>query len=403
MATVLRGVRNVTRNPARSLLVIVLVALSVSVVVATAAVNRASASQVEQLREQVATLLQVNPPGVAPGGGSAAGLPASLGAQLADVAGVVAVDPYVRRQFVDNANPVATGVLNGVVPGSELRLSAMGGFTGTPQLVRGRGLRPGDEGSAVAVVGRVFAQQNGLDVGSRFTLPAELLAARGDGPPRQDVQAEVVGVFSVDVAFGDNQVFVPLHAAQAALGVDDQVTQFWVQAESVEQVEPVQRRLSTLLGDRADVLASAPQAQRASASISALASSAAWAGAISAAVGGLIVLLTMVLTTRERRREIGVLKALGASNATVAAQFVAESVALAVLGGVVGAGMAAVGGSVLAQAVLGGADGLGSYPVPLTSAAVGIGLALLFGVIGSLYPVQRAMRLRPSDAIRTGA
>jgi putative ABC transport system permease protein len=401
VGAVVRGIRNLARNRTRSMLVVSLVAVSVAVVVATAAAGASSGEQAERLRRDVATLIQVNPAGVAPGGGSAAGLPESLADELADVQGVVEVDPYVRRQFVDNSQRVPTGVLNGAEPGEELRLSAMGGFTGTPRLVAGRYLSEDEADAAVAVVGRVFAEQNGLEVGSRFTLPGEALAARQEtGSPTRDLQAVVVGIFSVDVAFGDNQVFVPLSVAQAVLGTPNQVTQFWVQAAGADQVNQVQERIAARLGDQVDLLASAAQAKRAADSLAAVGSNSLVAAGVAAAVGAVVVLFTMALVTRERRREIGVLKALGASDSTVATQFVVESLALALLGGGLGAAVALLAAGGLAQAVVGGADRLGDYTVSPVAVLAGVGLAAAFGAAGSLYPVRKSLRLRPAEAMR---
>ena len=404
MGAVTRGVRNLARNPTRSLLVTTLIALSVAVMVATAAAGPASGQRAETLRSETATqiLVQGSPGG---GGSGVLPLPASLEAQLTSIEGVAEVDVYLRRPFSDNTQQVAMGVFTGARPRSELRLASMGSFTGTPRLVAGRTLRPADADRPVAVVGQVFADQNDLQVGSSFTLPARLLA--GPGQARggtADLEAQVVGIYSVEVASGDNQLFVPLSVAQTVLGQSEQVTQFWVQAQSADQVPAVEQRLKRLLSrqqiEGAYVAASSEQARAAAASLDAVGANATLAAGVAALAGGVVVGAAMVLVTRERRREIAVLKALGASNRHVAAQFVAESVALAALGGLLGAGLAVAAAPSLAQVFLGGADQLSALQVDGAAAAAGVGLAVVFGVLGSLYPVRRGLRLQPAEALR---
>ena len=406
MGAVTRGVRNLARNPTRSLLVTTLIALSVAVMVATAAAGTASGQRAETLRSETATqiLVQGSPGG---GGSGVLPLPASLEAQLTSIEGVAEVDVYLRRPFSDNTQQVAMGVFTGARPGSELRLASMGSFTGTPRLVAGRTLRPADADRPVAVVGQVFADQNDLQVGSSFTLPARLLAGPGQaGAAAQpaDLEAQVVGIYSVEVASGDNQLFVPLSVAQTVLGQSEQVTQFWVQAQSADQVPAVEQRLKRLLSrqqiEGAYVAASSEQARAAAASLDAVGANATLAAGVAALAGGVVVGAAMVLVTRERRREIAVLKALGASNRHVAAQFVAESVALAALGGLLGAGLAVAAAPSLAQVFLGGADQLSALQVDGAAAAAGVGLAVVFGVLGSLYPVRRGLRLQPAEALR---
>ena len=88
----------------------------------------------------------------------------------------------------------------------------------------------------------------------------------------------------------------------------------------------------------------------------------------------------------------------------MAGLFITETIALATVGAVLGLLIYATGGSLLANLFLGSIieGALGSTGFSLTSGELvyGLGLAILFGVIGSLYPVYRAVKMRPSEAIR---
>ncbi len=117
-------------------------------------------------------------------------------------------------------------------------------------------------------------------------------------------------------------------------------------------------------------------------------------GAIALLVGGIGIANVMVIAVLERRGEIGLRRALGASRGHVGVQFVAEAALLAGSGGVAGA---LLGG--FATTVYAAARGWSSVvPVPVLLASVGV--ALVLGAVAGLYPALRAARLAPAEALR---
>ena len=117
-------------------------------------------------------------------------------------------------------------------------------------------------------------------------------------------------------------------------------------------------------------------------------------GAVALLVGGIGIANVMVIAVLERRGEIGLRRALGASRRHIAVQFVAEAALLAGSGGAAGA---LLGG--FATAVYSWTRQWSAVvPVPVLLAAVGIALAI--GAVAGVYPAWRAARLAPAEALR---
>jgi putative ABC transport system permease protein len=117
-----------------------------------------------------------------------------------------------------------------------------------------------------------------------------------------------------------------------------------------------------------------------------------------------IVLFVMLYTVRERTKEIGTLKAMGASNSTVMSQFLIEGVLLSLVAGVVAVVISAVATPYLAKILLptvsSRASSASAVSVSPEWMLVGFGVAIALGVVGSLYPSWRAARTRPAEAMR---
>ena len=120
-------------------------------------------------------------------------------------------------------------------------------------------------------------------------------------------------------------------------------------------------------------------------------------GGVALIVGGVGIANVMVISVLERRGEIGLRRAVGATRGHIRSQFVLEAGLLSGLGGVVGV---AAGGAI--TAVYAGRQGW-VLDLPLEALVIGIGAALLIGMLAGLYPAAKAARLDPALAVGGGA
>jgi len=142
-------------------------------------------------------------------------------------------------------------------------------------------------------------------------------------------------------------------------------------AEAVEGVNRVTRTWNTILGSIA---------------------------AVSLLVGGIGLLSVLIISVNERLREIGIRKAVGASDADIFRQLLVESVTVSAVGGLAGLGL----GAGLCRLITFGAAMAGQdfvIPVSGIGAALGISFAVVIGLVFGLYPAAMAARLDPIDAI----
>jgi len=132
-----------------------------------------------------------------------------------------------------------------------------------------------------------------------------------------------------------------------------------------------------------------------------------------------VILFIMLFSVRERTKEIGTLKAMGASNLTILGQFMFEGVLLSIVAAIVAIAIGMIVAPVLGNLLLPrsvetgkiGSNGFsvgrnpwGYNPISVTitpeTMLLGIGAALLLGALGSLYPALKAARTRPAEAMR---
>jgi putative ABC transport system permease protein len=319
--------------------------------------------------------------------GDVAELPLAAPAMIARIGPVLEVSETGSTSAAVYRSPLIPSVNTNAlsVQAASLRLLPTVGAT----VATGRYLNAATAREPVAVLGAVAAQRLGIDrifPGERIWLGGQWFYVAGILTPA-GLAPEI-----------DTSVLVGFAAAARYLGFDGHATTVYVRAET-SQVEAVQSVLAATANPQApnEVNVSQPSATlvaRAAAQ-GALNGLFLGLGAVSLLVGAVGVANIMVISVLERRSEIGLRRALGATKGHIRTQFLAEAVLLSLVGGLAG-----VAAGSLATAVYATTKHW-AVVVPAVAWAGGFGAALAIGAIAGLLPALRAARLAPTDALRT--
>jgi len=255
-----------------------------------------------------------------------------------------------------------------------------------------------DSAQRVAVIGSVIAEilfQEKNPIGHQIRIglaPFEVIGV---------MTSKGVDATGVD---RDDRILIPIETIMRRLVRTFYIQKIHIQVESFEKLNSVESDIGNLLrerhrlGDKPDVFTIQNQAtiveaeKEATRTLTILVGSIA---SISLLVGGIGILALMLTAFRERRKEIGLRRAVGARRRDIRMQFLLESLIFACLGGFFGA-VFGILFTILASA-------LGGWNIIISWMAAFFGLALstMIGLIFGIYPASRAARLEPIEALRS--
>ncbi len=460
MNIISRGIRNAFRNTVRSGSIIIILALSIGLVIAMLAARQAVQDKIASVKANTGNTITVSPAGVRGFDGGGDPLTSDQLAKVAKISHVTKVVETLNSHLTSSD----TSLQSGIDPGSLGKRNADNSGVGTgPTMVfrsaEDDGASSGTtrtftmpvtitgtndesaiktEGSTsltwksgemfdtskdanIAVVGTQIASKNSLSIGSTFTA--------------YDTTFTVVGIYDAGNTFNNDGVYIPLSTLQKLSDQPGDVTSATVTIDSSDNLTSVTNAIKNQLGSAADVTNSADIAAATTKPLESVAGIALFSLIGAVIAGAIIILLTMIMVVRERRREIGVMKAIGASNIVIMWQFVIEAITLTAIALVVGTGIGVAAATPLTNALIsndatssttgttntqmGGGRramnfaGPGQFgqasrkaieniqaSVGGATLAEGAVLALVIAILGSAAPSLMISKIKPADAMR---
>jgi len=348
-----RGIRNTFRNSVRTVGVVVILAVAIALSISMLIARDAVTNKINTVRALTGNTITVSPKGFFGFSGGGTPLKESVITGLLSIPNVTAVQESLSEELTSTKtslkSPTPAGSLGGQFgfgssgasgfggssssttfsipvrvigtnsPGNAVVGGANGG--GTEKLTSGAAYSPTSTAD-VAIVGSSLASTNKLKVGSTFTA--------------WSTKITVVGIFNAGSTFTDASVLMPLSTVQKLASASGDVTSATVTVNSLNNVANADRAVAKELGSAADVTSTQATTEASLSPLNSVKTISTYTLVGSVIGAAIILLLSMLMIVRERRREVGVLKALGAPNRSIISQFIAESVTFTILGAVVG-------------------------------------------------------------------
>ena len=449
MGVILRGIKNAFRNTIRTLSVTLILALSIGLALIMALSYQTVNAKIASVQSSIGNTITVTPAGAQGFSGGGNPLTEDNIATIKAVPNVVSVNESLN----DRLNPSSDTNLVSAIDAGTLGARFNRRFEGGPGVTGGASssatssapisvpitvsaysdptslletssskitsgtLYAGTSTDNIAAIGTGLATKNNLSVGSTFTAYSTTI--------------KVVAIYDAGNTFANAGIYMPLKTLQTLSGQTNDVTSATVTVNDINNVDAAVSAIQSKLGSSvADVTSDQSQASSAIEPLQNIKSISLYSLIGALVAGAVITLLTMMMIVRERRREIGVLKAIGSSNVGVVMQFVVESLVLTLMGSVVGmiVGVAfsnpvlnalvtnstssntagGPGGFARGVARIGGNFG-GGIRNAVSSLHATVGLNIIFygllvalgiAIIGSAIPAWLIAKVKPAEVMR---
>jgi putative ABC transport system permease protein len=402
MSVLKRSTRNVIRNPIRLVLVIVLLGTSLMFVAAMTALSTSAQASVSEVFSHVGVEIR---------------LVSTTGKELTDQQLATAehtpgvVDYMEQIILTEKGEPALHGpaganfVVFGLSKGTNILLKGV-----LASMTAGRSFTSSELNSDVALMSNAMAQANHLQPGSTFLLRGTSLT--------------LIGLYTTHTMELDSSIVLPITTARRVLHTG--VTSLVIEAGSSDQVQTLADNLRQRLGGQVDVAVSGEdQLQSILTALNVIRNNSLTALGAAMLSSVLLIVFTVFLTMRERTREIGVLKAIGASNWQVVSQFGLEMLNMSMIASVAATFLLLVAGPAIVNAMVtlpssSGGLNQGLSPAapsgsnPATAASVGraltvtlspqtllvlFGVGIILAILASMIPAWYVARIKPTQVL----
>lgn len=449
MNTITRGFRNAFRNVTRTVSIVIILGISIGLALTMLVARQAVQQKINSVQSSIGNTISVSPAGIRGFNGGGNLLTTAELDKVASINHVVSVTETLSDRLTSsNSNlvsPITPGAFgrrqqnintqSGIGGGS---FSSFGGgsgnssFTlpvtvigttnptvldqsvggGSVKIISGNTIN-GSLDKDVALVGINLASKNNLKAGSTFTAYGTTIT--------------VAGIFDAGNTFSNASLVMPLATIQRLSNQPGDISSAIISVDSITNLASTTTAIQNSLGSgTADITNSQTQANNAIQPLSSIKTITLYSLIGALIAGSVIILLVMIMIVRERRREIGVIKAIGASNARVIFQFMTEAVTLTLMGAVIGFGIGVAGSSPVTKLLVnnststtnranGGGGGFvrqlragGTFDIKNVHAVIGWDILLysllatiVIAVVGSAVASGVIAKVRPAEVMRT--
>jgi len=451
MGVIIRGFKNAFRNTVRTVSVVFILALSIAMSLVMLLSLKTVQGRIESVKSSIGNTISISPAGARGFEGGGEPLTSVEINSISGLAHITKVSQTVSDHLTPGTNTNLVPAQEAGTIGNRQRQQMGSGddtaavrnqrvfampimVTGTNDLGNTASLFvdsftvtsgekfDGSSDQNIALVGSELATKNNLAVGSTFQAYSK--------------DVTVVGTFDGGSKFANANFIMPLKSLQILSGQADQVSSVTVSVDSIDNISSTKESIKSKLGTKADVTAQQDSSAEAVKPLENIKTISLYSLIGSLVAGAIVIFLTMLMIVRERRREIGVLKAIGSSNIGIVAMFNVESLVLTLTSSIVGiimglafsnpilkvlvnnsqatdnASITSMGGPnhdhagmmarVAARALPGARDALNDLHAIIgwDILLYGLGAAVLIAIIGSAIPAFFISKVRPAEVIR---
>ncbi|MEM2917998.1 MAG: FtsX-like permease family protein [Candidatus Altiarchaeota archaeon] len=255
--------------------------------------------------------------------------------------------------------------------------------------LEGRKFDETDNGKEVVLLGYNQAELQNLNIGDEI----EYQRRTENSTDIESFFFEVIGILEQTGDSNiDNAAYVPLKTMQE-IENDDTISSLQVRVSDISLVESITEDINNFFDD-VRAFSIVTMIRQLESTLSTIQLAVLGIAAVSAIVGSLGVMNTMIMSIMERRKEIGIMKAIGATTTTILIQVLQESAIISFFGGAIGVLVGYIATFLIPKFT--------QFTAILTLDLIvlGLGFALILGILAGIYPAWNASRLDPIEVLR---